>query len=149
MTEKAFTGGTDPLVEDLGDGTHVPVVKVLGGVAGGVPSVGLTDTQLRAADVAVITPLPAAPIAGQGKIATTGTRIQLAANALKNGVVIKANPNNAQPLFVGGSTVANTNDGTGNGYRLDAGEAISFAVANTNSIYVNGTGSDIFYFAGN
>lgn len=27
MTEKAFTGGTDPLIEDLGDGTHIPIVK--------------------------------------------------------------------------------------------------------------------------
>ena len=29
MTEKAFTGGTDPLVEDLGGGVHVPIVKLL------------------------------------------------------------------------------------------------------------------------
>lgn len=30
MTEKAFRGETDPLVEDLGGGVHVPFVKVMG-----------------------------------------------------------------------------------------------------------------------
>lgn len=33
--EKVFQGGTAPLVDDLGNGSHVPVVKVLGGGAGG------------------------------------------------------------------------------------------------------------------
>lgn len=30
MAEKAWQGGTAPRVDDLGDGTHVPVVKLLG-----------------------------------------------------------------------------------------------------------------------
>jgi hypothetical protein len=31
MAEKQFQGGTAPLVDDLGNGSHVPVVKVMGG----------------------------------------------------------------------------------------------------------------------
>lgn len=112
-------------------------------------STALTNAQLRESSLDVITPLPTAPITGQGKIATTGVAVQLASNVLKNGVIVKANSNNAQPLFVGPAGVTNTNDGTGNGYRLDPGEAISFAVPNANSVYVNGTVGDIFYIAGN
>lgn len=131
------------------DGKLLVDTGLVSGSGGSGATGGLTDAQLRAADVPVVTPLPASPITGQGKISTTGTAVQLVASALKNGIVVKANPNNAQPLFVGGLGVTNTNDGTGNGYRLDPGEAISFAVANANSIYINGTAGDIFYFAGN
>jgi hypothetical protein len=55
MTEKAFTGGTDPLVEDLGDGTHVPIVKVRGVSTSGPSATGdgLTEAQLLAAGLAL------------------------------------------------------------------------------------------------
>lgn len=55
MIEKAFTGGTDPLVEDLGDGTHIPIVKVRGLSASGSPATGdgLTEAQLLAAGLAL------------------------------------------------------------------------------------------------
>lgn len=99
--------------------------------------------------VPVITPLPTNPIAGQVKIATTGTAVTLPSNTLKNGVVIKAKSSNAQPLFVGASGVTTTDDGTGTGYKLEAGEAVSFAVANSNTIYINGTAGDSVYFSGN
>lgn len=57
MTEKAFTGGTDPLVEDLGDGTHVPIVKVRGLSTSGSPATsdGLTEAQLLDAGLALDT----------------------------------------------------------------------------------------------
>jgi hypothetical protein len=54
MAEKQFQGGTAPMVDDLGDGSHVPLVKVVnpsdGGHGGGG---GLTDQQLRASPVPV------------------------------------------------------------------------------------------------
>lgn len=55
MTEKAFAGGTDPLVEDLGDGTHIPIIKVRGSNASSSQSTGngLTETQLLAAGLAL------------------------------------------------------------------------------------------------
>jgi hypothetical protein len=57
MTEKAFTGGTDPLVEDLGDGTHIPIVKVRGLSTSGSQATGdaLTEAQLLAAGLALDT----------------------------------------------------------------------------------------------
>jgi putative methionine-R-sulfoxide reductase with GAF domain len=112
-------------------------------------SQALTDAQLRATDIPVSTPLPELPITGQGKIATTGTAIQMPSKALKNGIVIKASPDNLSPLFIGASDVTTVNDGTGNGYKLDPGEAISYAIKNTNTIYVNGTAASIFYYSGN
>lgn len=95
------------------------------------------------------TPL-AAPVVGQIKIAVTGTAVQLPSNTLVNGIVIKAkSTNNAAGAFIGGSGVTITDDGTGNGYKIVAGEAMSFAVPNSNALYVNGTLGDIFYYGGN
>lgn len=42
MAEKAFSGDTVPRVDDLGDGTHIPVVKTSGGGGGG--GAGTSDT---------------------------------------------------------------------------------------------------------
>lgn len=57
MTEKAFTGGTDPLVDDLGDGRHIPIVKVINFSASGSPTTddGLTEAQLLDAGLALDT----------------------------------------------------------------------------------------------
>jgi len=109
----------------------------------------LTDTQLRATPVAISNPL-AAPITGQVVITVTGTSVALPSNALLNGVVVKSkSTNNVAGGFVGGATVTTTDDGSGNGFKLAPGEGISIGVSNTNSVYVNGTAGDIFYFAGN
>jgi hypothetical protein len=95
------------------------------------------------------TPL-AAPVAGQIKIAVTNTAVQLPSNTLVNGIVIKAKSTNAVAgAFIGGADVTTTDDGTGNGYKIVPGEAMSFAVPNSNAIYVNGTIGDIFYYGGN
>lgn len=89
-------------------------------------------------------------VSGQVVIAVTGTAVPLPFNNLVNGVIIKAKgTNNAACGTVGPSTVTNTYDGTGNGYGLCAGEASSFAVPNTNRVWVNGTAGDIFTFEGN
>ena len=97
----------------------------------------------------VITPIPAAPITGQAKVVATNTAVALGGNTLLNGVVVKAKTTNTGTVFVGPSSVTTTDNGAGNGYALLPGEAISLAVANTSSIYINGTAGDSVYFAGN
>jgi hypothetical protein len=49
--EKQWQGGTAPLVDDLGDGSHVPIVKIMNPAAGGGQANALTDAQLRASPV--------------------------------------------------------------------------------------------------
>jgi hypothetical protein len=92
--------------------------------------------------------LSAAPLNGQAKIAVTSTAVQLGSNVLLNGVVVSAKSTNAAPIVVGGSGVANTTDGTGNGTILEAGMSMSWAVSNTNALYINGTAGDIVSFSG-
>jgi hypothetical protein len=80
----------------------------------------------------------------------TGTAVQLASNALVNGLVVKAkSTNNSTCGTVGGASITNAYTGSGNGYGLCPGEASSFAVGNSNLLYVNGTAGDIFTFEGN
>jgi hypothetical protein len=96
----------------------------------------------------VATPL-SAPVSGQKVIAATGTAVSIGSNALVNGVVIKAAATNSSIIFVGGPNVNTTNDGTGNGYPLEAGEAISYAVSALGLVYINGVLGDFICFAGN
>lgn len=93
--------------------------------------------------------LPSVIITGQVKIAVTGTAVQLASNSLSVGLIVKSkSTNNAALQTTGASTVTFTIDGTGNGYILEPGEAASFAVNNSNVIWVNGTAGDIFSYEG-
>ena len=88
----------------------------------------------------------AAPYADQQVV--TASAVALTTRALSNGVVIKAKPTNAGPVFVGASGVTATNDGSGNGFALAAGEAISLSVNTTAGIFIIGTASDIVYVIG-
>lgn len=88
-------------------------------------------------------------IAGQKKIATTNTQVQLGGTALSNGVVITANLNNSGPIFVGNTGVTTTNDGTGNGYALQPGASITYQINSLSSIYLNGTAGDFVTYTGN
>jgi len=92
---------------------------------------------------------PAAVACGQKKIAVTGTALALGAGVLFNGVVITAKASNTASLFIGGAGVTVTDDGSGNGYRLEPGQSISFAVADLGNLFVNGTAGDSVYYAGN
>lgn len=98
--------------------------------------------------VPISNPLVTTPLVGQAKIATTGTAVQLSTQTLSNGVIISANGANATPISIGGSGVNNTVGGTGNGYLLAAGASISFAMANVNDLYINGTAGDYVSWAG-
>jgi hypothetical protein len=96
-------------------------------------------------------PLVTAPLVGQSKIAITGTAVQLnggTSQALTNGIIISAPSGNTNPICVGGAGVNNTADGTGNGYLLAPGASISFAVTDTNKIYINGYANNYVSWAG-
>lgn len=93
--------------------------------------------------------LPTAIISFQAKIAVTGTAVQLASNALVIGVSCFAKGANAASIEIGPSGVTNTVDGTGNGDIIPAGAARSFAVSNSNALYINGTAGDIVSCSGN
>lgn len=97
----------------------------------------------------VVASARAAPKTGQKKIAVTNTAIVLGSGALVNGVVVKAKSTNTGPVFVGPTGVTTLDDGTGNGYALAPGEAISFACADLSEIFINGTAPNAVYFAGN
>jgi len=88
------------------------------------------------------------PLFGQAKITSTGTAVQLAVNALTNGVIVTAYSSNAAPISIGGSSVTNTVDGTGNGYILEAGGSVSFACQDMSELWINGTSGDIVSMAG-
>lgn len=78
----------------------------------------------------------------------TATAAALATQALSNGVTIKAKSTNAGSVFVGGSGVTATNDGSGNGFALLPGEAISLPVSTTAGVFIIGTANDIVYVMG-
>jgi hypothetical protein len=81
--------------------------------------------------------------------AVTASAVALTAQSLANGVVLTAKSTNTGPIFIGGASVTTTDDGSGTGYKLLAGQSISFGVTNTNVIYIIGTASDVLYIAGN
>jgi len=106
--------------------------------------------------ILVATPVPAGIVTGQVKIVTTGTPVQLPTFGLRNGIVVKAhvanapqNPAKDYSGMVGPQGVTTRYDGGGNGYPLAPGEAGSFACANADNAWVNGTTGDIFSFEGN
>lgn len=80
-----------------------------------------------------------------GRLTTTTSAQQLPSNAMVNGIVVTANPNNTGTLFVGPLGVT-----TANGYPLIAGQSLGFTIANSNAIYIIGTNTtDVATYAGN
>jgi hypothetical protein len=95
--------------------------------------------------------LVSSPSVGQAVIASTGTAVQLnggTSQTLTNGIVVSAANTNVAPISIGNSGVNNTANGSGNGYLLTPGASISFAAANTNELYINGTAGDFVSWAG-
>ncbi len=121
-------------------------------VAGPVGPVSIDQSSPGVTNL-VQTPIPASVITGQVIILVTNTAVQLPSHALVNGIVVKAKSTNAAQSttsgMVGPVGVTNVFDGTGNGYPLAPGEAMSVAIPNTNLVYVNGTAGDVFSFGGN
>lgn len=126
----------------------------------GNSSVNITQVGGNAVTTSVpvsIVPGSVTRFTGQVKIATTGTAVQLNATSyvMQNGALITAGPNNAAPVFTsggvgsttGGSGVTNVVDGTGNGNLVQQGATQSVGSGvNMNTIYVNGTSGDLFFY---
>jgi hypothetical protein len=102
---------------------------------------GLTDTQLRAADVKIsldgeqvttVTPniSVAAAISGQVTVTTPGTSIQGGDVVLTNGVFVKALTGNTGNMFIGYATGDNRT-----GFELDANQLILVQVSNLNQLW--------------
>ena len=113
-----------------------------------IPAQESTLAAILAATVPSTT-LLAAPFTGQVKIAVTSTAVVLGSHTFSNGVIVKASSQNTASILIGPSGVTTTNDGTGNGYPLVPGEAISIAAANLSQIFINGTAGDFVSFIGN
>lgn len=150
-------------VQTLSGTNYLPVVLAASGTPGSAVPVravqiaGSDGTNLRALATdtsghllvtATANTLPTAAGVGQTKIAVTGTAVQLASNALVNGVILSASTSNSASITVGGSGVTNATDGTGNGFILAPGASVGIAVSNTNELYVNGTAADVVSFVG-
>lgn len=105
-------------------------------------------TQPISGTVAITNPLVTVPLVGQAKINITGTAVQLSTQTLLNGVIISARSTNVNPIALGTSSVANTVDGTGNGYILESGCSVSVACANANDLWINGTLGDFVSWIG-
>lgn len=80
--------------------------------------------------------------------AVTASAVALTTQAFVNGFVLKAKSTNTGNVFVGGSDVNTTDDGSGNGYRLLPGESISYGVSTTAGVFIIGTASDVVYVTG-
>lgn len=76
--------------------------------------------------------LPSAPLVNQKTVTTAGTAVQLQTNTLKVGIIVQALSTNAGSVFVGPSTVS-----ASTGFELQAGQATSFGVSNSNAIWVD------------
>jgi hypothetical protein len=88
----------------------------------------------------------AAPYADQQVV--TASAVALATQAVTNGVSIKAKSTNTGSVVVGAAGVTATDDGSGNGFALRPGEAISLPVSTTAGIFIIGTLNDIVYVIG-
>lgn len=83
----------------------------------------------------------------QGKIAVTGTAVQL----IVDGAGVECDEfrvggmrANAEDLYVGGLDVEDEGDGTGNGEPLAPGEKLAYPLFNTGILWINGTADDAF-----
>jgi hypothetical protein len=146
-----FSAGEIISVTDPNDPAYpkrvgVPCVVVVSASGASAPSGAAADPTF------VQTPMPAGVVTGQvALVASTGStnRQQLPAAALANGIIVKAAMTNTAAILIGGSGVTTTADGTGTGYPLAPGEAMSFAVANASALYLISSAAGVAYFGGN
>lgn len=107
--------------------------------------------------VAVINPDGTVANVGGGVSATlyadqqvvTASAVALPAQALVNGLSVRAKSSNLGAVWVGAAGVTATDDGTGNGFSLLPGAAISLPVSNASSVFIIGTAGDVVYVIGN
>lgn len=81
--------------------------------------------------------------------AVTASAAPLAVSGqISEAVIIKARSANAGKVFIGGSTVNATDDGTGNGFALGPGEAVTLPINVAEAAYIIGTATDVVYVIG-
>jgi hypothetical protein len=74
----------------------------------------------------------------------TASAVALAASGqLSTGCVLRARPTNAGPVLLGGASVTATVDGTGNGFPIYPGEAVTLPLNLVQGAFIIGTASDI------
>jgi len=80
-----------------------------------------------------------------GKIDIDGNEQQLSAQALKTGIVVKADSDNDGVIWIG-DTGVDLDDGL----PLEAGESLAFAIDNADKVYLKGdnVGDKLFYIGG-
>jgi len=89
-------------------------------------------------------------VAGQARLSVAGTAQQLPTNTLLNGLTVTANISNGGTITIGGPSVTNTINGTGNGIRLAPGQSYAYSISNSNALWFNGTVTgDSLDFGGN
>jgi hypothetical protein len=79
----------------------------------------------------------------------TASAVALTAQALINGLTLRAKATNTGTVFVGPAGVNATDTGSGNGFALVPGAAVSLAVNNASLVFIIGTASDVVYVIGN
>lgn len=81
--------------------------------------------------------------------AVTASAVALAASGqVAEAVIIKARSANAGKVFIGGASVTTTDDGTGNGFALGPGEALTLPLNLAQGAYIIGTAGDVVYVIG-
>lgn len=142
--------GLIAILADIWDSTNHRI-KVDGSgvtqpISGTVTATQATGTNLHTViDSGTVTANPTTPTSvkyARATISVTNTAVQLGSNAV-SGVIIQALSGNAASIYVGDSSVT-----TSNGFELQAGQATSVAIDNTNRLYINGTASDGVCFIG-
>lgn len=94
-------------------------------------------------------PTPVVIVNGGKTIAVTGTAVVIALSTSCQAVLVVANSDNTDSVFVGNSTVTNDYDTATSGYELQPGATVGIAINNLNKVYVNGTAADgVSYIGG-
>lgn len=101
------------------------------------------------ADGSVSTPGGVAASLYADQQVVTASAVALTAQALINGLAIRAKASNVGSVFVGGANVTATDDGTGNGFALPPNATLSLPVGNASAVFIIGTAGDVVYVTGN
>lgn len=79
---------------------------------------------------------------GHTDIAVTGTAIVLRAPTHCRQVMIKADPDNVGTVYIGVSTVTNSQSALTGGMQMAPGDANTFPVTSLSLVYINGAAGD-------
>lgn len=94
-----------------------------------------SPTKMVNGSISVATAPPTAIYGGSVTMPVTPTIVVLPPQALLDGVVVKADENNANPLSV-------------NGFSLSPGESVPIAIDNLNRVRVSGGNPDVLWYLG-